>query len=570
MKLRTSFFNGRVLLKNLGRFAPLWILFAVAEVLGLLSLDLGSEACYIVEDLGYIMGPVTIFHAAYALLVAACLFGDLFDSRLCNGLHAMPMKREGWLITNLASGLVFALIPALVGGIFGAMVLREYWWVALAWQAVSLLQFVFFFGVAVFSAMCAGKRLGMIAIFAILNFLSMLIYWLVTMIYEPLLPGVIVSDDWFSLFCPFVTMVKSSYYEINISYTEAGTTAVFEGYTPEAWIYLFVCTGIGVVFTVLSWLLYRRRHLETAGDFISFRPMRSFFLLSYTLAVGAFVYSFGELFGIYRDYGFLVVGILIGFFTGWMLLERTVKIFTGKMLLGFAAFAVVFAASLGITAWDPLGIASYVPEVEKVEKACMYLQQDRFYYESNDLAKGWYVTDPAEIAEITRLHGQLTQAPEQTEGEYVTVYVRYELKDGFHVYRSYQVPTQTQLSEELGSHFSDIRSVLATADVEAIRNNLLWASVYIEGGEVRCDLEDPQQLQQLFAAIEADSEAGALAQHDYFHAGQEYVAGVDLTWERTLVGRYNGDVRESYGTYIAVYEDCEHVRAFLETLDEKQ
>ena len=82
MKLRTSFFNFRVLLKNITRFAPLWILYAVGEVLGLMSLDLENEAAQIANDLCYLMGPVSIFHFAYALLVAACLFGDLFDGRL--------------------------------------------------------------------------------------------------------------------------------------------------------------------------------------------------------------------------------------------------------------------------------------------------------------------------------------------------------------------------------------------------------------------------------------------------------------------------------------------------------
>ena len=113
MKLRTSFFNVAVLRKNLTRFAPVWVLYAVAEVLGLLSLNL-EKAEIVAEDLTQIMGPVAIFHGIYALVVAACLFGDLFDNRMCSGLHAMPMRREGWLLTNIASGLVFALIPAVV------------------------------------------------------------------------------------------------------------------------------------------------------------------------------------------------------------------------------------------------------------------------------------------------------------------------------------------------------------------------------------------------------------------------------------------------------------------------
>ena len=171
MKLKTSFFNGKVFLKNLTRFAPVWVLYAIAEVLGLLSMNTGKEAFWIADDLGQVIGPVCVFHAVYALLVAACLFGDLFDSRLCNGLHAMPMRREGWLLTNLVSGLVFALIPAMVGGGFAAVLMGQYAWVALIWQITSFLQFFFFFGLAVFSAMCAGKRLGMIAVYAIFQFL---------------------------------------------------------------------------------------------------------------------------------------------------------------------------------------------------------------------------------------------------------------------------------------------------------------------------------------------------------------------------------------------------------------
>ena len=83
MKSRTSFFNPVVLRKNLTRFAPLWVLYAVAEVLALLTLDLDSERI-IANDLNYVMGPVAMFHMVYALITAACLFGDLFDSRLCN------------------------------------------------------------------------------------------------------------------------------------------------------------------------------------------------------------------------------------------------------------------------------------------------------------------------------------------------------------------------------------------------------------------------------------------------------------------------------------------------------
>lgn len=561
MKLRTSFFNLGVLRKNLTRFAPLWILYAVAEILCLLSLDL-ENAGNVANDLTYIMGPVNIFHAGYALLVAACLFGDLFDSRLCNGLHAMPMRREGWLLTNLASGLVFALIPAVAGGAVGAVILGEYYWLALLWQATSLLQFLFFFGVAVFSAMCAGKRLGMIAVYAIVNFLSMLVYWAATLIYEPLLPGVVITGDWFNLFCPVVTMTTDTYVDF---YYDSLLGGFYKGLLPEQWQYLFVCAGVGLVFTVLAWLLYRKRNLETAGDFISFRPMRIFFLLAYTFAAGALLYSFGDLFGLYKDYGFLVVGLLIGWFTGWMLLERTLKIFTKKVFLSFTAFALLFAGSVGLTFADPAGVATRVPQAGEIANVCLYPTQEAFAYTSTAYYEGgWYITDPAEIAEVQALHAQMIEVQGTKDGEIINMELRYELKNGHHVYRSYDVPTESAVAEDLGLFLSDPRAVFAVNDWQQVKELADSASVYLQGNAYEdINIIDSQQMQQLLAAIEADCEAGNFAQHDYLHVGQDYVGSIHIPWQ---VVKTTGRGTISRNANLVVYADCTNTVAFLKTL----
>ena len=568
MKLRTSFFNIHVLKKNLTRFAPLWVLYAVGEVLGIMTLDLGEAAYRIVDDLSYIMGPVSICHAGYALLVAACLFGDLFDSRLCNGLHAMPMRREGWLLTNLVSGLVFALIPALVGGGFAAVVLREYWWIALAWQLVSLLQFVFFFGVAVFSAMCAGKRIGMIAIYAMVNFFSVLIFWVAYMLYEPLLPGVVFSEAWYELFSPLVTMVGSMYYDIDINWSEISTKVVFNGYIPESWYYLFICAGVGVVFMVLSWLLYRKRHLETAGDFISFRPMRMVFLIVYTIAAGVLVYAFGDFVGLYKDYGFLTVGILIGFFTGWMLLERTIKIFTKKVFAGFAVFAILFAASLGITAWDPMHMVTYVPETEKIANVCLFQLSDTFLYYSGTHSGGWYITDPAEIAKVQTLHKQMLETPADPDGEILNMELRYELENGSYVYRSYDVPAESPVAEDLRLFMSDPRAVFGVEDLQQIRDNLLQMNIYLHGGDKMLEITDRDRMEALLDAILADCRTGAMAQNGNFHRYQEQIANVDVTWKVPNAEGVNVDPNGARGEFLQIFEGCVNTAAFLETLDE--
>ena len=565
MKLRTSFFNAAVLRKNLTRFAPVWVLYAVAEVLGLLSLNL-EKAEIVAEDLTQIMGPVAIFHGIYALVVAACLFGDLFDNRMCSGLHAMPMRREGWLLTNIASGLVFALIPAVVGGVVAAVILKEYYWIGLLWQAASLLQFVFFFGAAVFSAMCAGKCLGMIAIYAILNFLSMLIYWLADTVFVQLLPGVVMSNDWFVQFCPVGSMIQHTY--VNFCYDKI-LGGIFKGFYSDGWNYLYICAGIGVLFAVLGWWLYRKRHLETAGDFVSFRPVGVGFLLAYTLATGALLYSFAQLFfGTYRHYGFLVVGLLVGWFTGWMLLERTVKIFHKKVFLGLIAFAAVFAGSIGLTVLDPMGIAAYIPEAEELESASLYLSTDYYNFmygsgvdDNRDLSK------PEDIALVQKLHRMMLETPKKADEEYITVYVRYEQENGMTVLRKYEISPQSKTAEELNDYFSDLSNVFATDDWENIKENAKVINIYLRGGADSIDITDPQQVQALFAALEADSADNTMAQHDYFHLNQEYVGTVDVAWE-TIQATDNGSITK--GESVSIYADCVHTQAFCETLMENQ
>ena len=562
MRLKTSFCNGRVVWKNLTRFAPVWVLYSVAEVLGLMLTDTATYG-RIAGDLNDIMGPVAIFHGFYALIVAACLFGDLFDSRLCNGLHAMPMRRSGWLLTNLVSGLVFALIPAIVGGAVGAVLLGNAWWMALLWQGTSLLQFLFFFGLAVFSAMCAGKRMGMVAIYTILNFLSILIYWIITMIYEPLLPGVVISDTWFVYLCPVVSIASDNYVNFNYNSVSGG----FGSFNPEAWNYLFICTGVGVVLMLASWLLYRRRNLESAGDFVSFRPMRMFFLVFYTFVMGMLLYSFGELFGLERDYGFLVVGIMIGWFTGWMLLERTVKIFTGKVFLGFTIFVALFAGSIGLTIVDFAGIASYVPETEKIETAVLYLGNDNYAYsyQQGYTEDGWWLTEQEEFTKMQDLHRKIMAQQDKNAGQTITVKLHYLLSNGSDVMRNYEVPADSAVAEELRVYFSDIRVVFGTDKLELLKENIDSAHVYITGtgSYDGVELTDPQQIQSVLDAIEADCQVGAMAQYSYFHKDQEYYGSIDLSFHEIDSNQWGSIYR---GEYVDIYRDCNNVIAALETL----
>lgn len=117
---------------------------------------------------------------------------------------------------------------------------------------------------------------------------------------------------------------------------------------------------------VAALLLYRRRNLESAGDFIAVRWLSPVFLALYTLGFGAFFSAFGDLFGMVFDL-LLVIGLFIGFFTGKMLLERTTKVFRKKNFLHAGIYAAVLLAAVLTVKADLFGIVSYVPDVEDVE-----------------------------------------------------------------------------------------------------------------------------------------------------------------------------------------------------------
>ena len=115
MKSRTSFFNGTLFRKNLTRFAPLWMLYTLCLLLGMtvLYMDNGSDFWF-ANRMGELVQVTALINLLYAPLTAMLLFGDLYNSRMCYALHAMPMKRQCHFWTNVISGMMFSLLPTAI------------------------------------------------------------------------------------------------------------------------------------------------------------------------------------------------------------------------------------------------------------------------------------------------------------------------------------------------------------------------------------------------------------------------------------------------------------------------
>ena len=122
MKSRISYFDKTVFKKNLPRFAPAWGLCTVWLVLAIVTICMYPEmAGSNLMDMGQ---AYCVFTFLYAPLCTQLLFGDLlYNTRMCNALHALPLKRDTWFFTNVASGFAFFLIPTVTSARLAALLL---------------------------------------------------------------------------------------------------------------------------------------------------------------------------------------------------------------------------------------------------------------------------------------------------------------------------------------------------------------------------------------------------------------------------------------------------------------
>ena len=486
MKSRTSFFNLTVLKKDITRFAPVWGLYTVFTLLYVLGL--WDDGFYSAAETFMVMGAVNL---VYGGLCALVLFGDLFNPRHCNALHAMPMRREGWFFTHLTAGTLFCLVPNLLGALVAFVVMENSAYLAFLWLLVAVLSYLFFFGVGAFSALCAGNRLGAAAVYALVNFLAVLIAWLVDTFYAPALPGVVLDLGWLSWLCPVLRLSQTEFVDV---YIDKYRGLVVKEIYWEGFGYAAIVAAAGIGFMALALLVYRKRKLESAGDLIALKPVSPVFLVLYTLCVGAILYLIAELFGTNAEYVFLVVGLIVGFFTGWMLLEKRVRVFRKKRFLQLAILLVCFFGTIGITWLDPIGVTRYVPESSQVQSVSISpfsvqdgitsVTFDKYYYQREALT----LTELKDIEAIRTVHQQCIDNPinskpilsgggyEVYEDSWTPLTITYKLKNGTAVQRRYKFSANSEAGKILKPYFSSAEYILGTENVA----DLLSRTMYME------------------------------------------------------------------------------------------
>ncbi len=624
MQSKTSFFNKTLFRKNITRFAPVWVIYTLCLIVGvaLVYTDSGADvrpfrfAQGLAGDVSQVMGGVNL---CYALIVAQLLFGDLYNSRMCNAIHALPLRREGWFFTNILSGLCFSLAPTLVMTavslpLMAGSIVENAWTIPFLQFVSSNLQFICFFGIAVFSTMCVANRFTMIAGYGLVNFGAYIAYWMVDNLYTPLLYGIITPSRLAMGLTPLIQMVDQSFYDFtdygelldqqHILGVEMSELTASFSLTGEWW-HLFAWAGVGIALMALALVLYRKRHLECAGDAVAFPVLVPVFQVLCALFVMAGVqFAVCDLFGLvgvdWMNWVILALGLILGWFVGRMLIERSTRVFRLKNFYGLGVLAAVIALSLVCAHFDILGIEDRLPKAEKVERVTL---------ESN-YTQPYSMEDPEDIAAMIELHRlALEDRPEGWglhvkgyDGSWVIVEdsndhlydttvenpdftyaanirLVYYLDNGATMSRRYNIWTETGaglIAREALSRWDFLnREYKATGEAATTRFDKAmekFESVYVEsfsGEDLK--IADKEEALSFAAAIQADCEAGTMVQDENFHKdlfrdpnprerdGEVYYnerQGISITF----AGK---DLR----MYINIYPDCENSIKWLKEHD---
>ena len=469
MTSRTSFYNATILKKNLARF---WPFMALCAFIGFLLLPASMEAhdnYSVVGSIGTQVAHILpLLIVGYATVCAVCVFGYLHKSRSSNMLHALPLTRSSLFVSNLLSGFLLFLLPWFVICLISLFILAGNGLdvcIVLSIFAVGIMEFLFFYALAVFCMFLCGKTAYGVLTYLFLNVVVFYTEMLVWAAVEPFLFGINVEWGTLSEFSPIVYFMEHTAWGVNDKISFYANFPDVNLYCD--WGYLGILSAVGIVLLALAWLLYRKRNMENVGEMVAYPYLRPVFriVLAFfsALALGLLITAvlFPE--GVSQNTAIgmhlaMLIGGFIGYFGVEMILRKTTRVFQGKTFLRYGLFAVALSLMLFAVRFDWLNIVGYVPnECKRVT-----LRYTPGPYDSHD---SFVLSDSESIDTIRTLHQKIVDNRDTARTyrsysdacpDYHVEFI-YELEDGDTVKRSYIISGNTAIAaqQEIFKDFSN-------------------------------------------------------------------------------------------------------------------
>lgn len=511
MKLKKSLFKSGLLLSDLKRFWWISALYALVLFFAVPFNDYMQNLRYdanniehlkllITRALSFQGGSGQYLLLVVPVLISVLVFRYMQKSRSASLYHSLPITRTTLYFSSVLSAIILFVLPLIL--VTSIMFLFS-WFSPLSafytpaliftWFGYSLLFGILFISMGVFVGMFTGNSIAQLAFIYILNALPMFLVEFVRINLKKLLFGF----DTYSNVNFYDNMPMIMLFKIGSSNYQALITVVYISIT----IALFA-GGL---------LAFKIRKPETAGDIITFRPIRPVFIYGVTVCAtllgGAYFLSMSD----NVSFPFILFGYFISSILSYvvvqMLTNRSIKILhTYKGYIGYAL--VLLILMLGVK-FDVIGYINKVPAANDIKE--VYIGYNIYWWESRDstdqnivddnVESGIY-TEPENIENITKLH-KLILDKKSSDGS--SQYIAYKLKNGEKIIRYYCI--------DKDQYASALTPVYESTEYKKNRFPILYQDVnnikYVEIGDNRTQrtpyvLSEKDKLKAFKAALSKD------------------------------------------------------------------
>lgn len=446
------FFNSSIIRQNLRQHGWIGILYTLV-LLFVLPLEMFMNGDPLAEpraidNLFNLGADIAPFLVAFPVGAGLFMFRYLQSKMPSDLWHSLPLRRSHLLASHTLSGLLLLLPPVWITAAVAAIIrpldgIMYIYNAADVWEwclIVSLLT-LFLFVFTVFVGICTGQTILQGILVFILLILPAALLQFIDLHLNRYLYG---YPEWSGLqnilnnWAPLLRIMDLSVKPL---------TSV------ETWIYAI----LSAVFMALSFLLYRKRHGEKAGQalaFSYFNPLFKAGVMLCSMLLASLYFGTGR-----NQLGWIIGSVFIGGLVGYivveMILRKTWHIMTRRLPLEFAVYSVLLALLLYIPVSGLTGYENRVPRNDKVTEVFAggnyrELTQDPQGINTwKEPEENIYSTDQEYIKAVTAMHQAVVASrpdPRNTPRYDYTgnreFTLAYKLESGRKLVRTYIVPAK--------------------------------------------------------------------------------------------------------------------------------
>ncbi len=522
MASKRSYFNRTLLRKNLLRFWPVWAGLLLIELL-LLPFMMNSRfvsvrsgmhtqlitpelaASFTLERYWLVLGAAVVM----GLVVAVLVHKYLFQARSAQFFHALPIRREGLLLTNTVSGLLILWLPTLVTAVVTLLV-EAAWGVAepvslLQLLALYLLSTLLFFSIGTLCCYCTGMVPAAVGLYAAVNGAAALTWFVVSQLLSRFVMGYSTNSDMGLVY--LLTPIAQFVDRVRVTYEPVSATEAMARLSGLDIVGLYALAGVALL--GVTALLARIRQSERAGDLLAFPVLRPIFKVCAAVLGGGLAalitLSLYNLDGFWPTLLLLLAWSLVAWLVAEMLVRKSIRVFQKPVLAHWAIVALCLALGLGIMKTDLFGYARRMPDASEVRSVV---------FDGPGVGSGQMEDPTAVLALHKAVVDNLDQLRSDSDG--VSVEFRYQLKNGRTLTRRFEIGEPQQeppaIRQALLTFYADPQVTMASFFDGGLTSSaeLDGLSIYFADDKDHTDAADltRSQMWALYQAVEEDILAG--------------------------------------------------------------